>query len=185
MVLQNINKNLFLLPLWPSFYSSLSSSSASAFFITANKTWHAFWPSKLHNTRMPSLYISGPTLAKFLINIATCCEGHKIEILAKNSLFFRRATSPCGCFLSFHITMLQLANISHQDQQFRAVLTAQAVLSTTCGGSTTLSLFLLARLLNAPTWQAARNAPHINVNSRAVPVMDASSDVLTTLSAVS
>ncbi len=81
--------------------------------------------------------------------------------------------------------MLQLANISHRVQQFRAVLTAQAVLGTTCGGSTALSLFSSARLLTAPTWQAARNAPHINVNSRAVPVMDASSDVLTTLFAVS
>lgn len=38
--------------------------------------------------------------------------------------------------------------------------------------------FSTASLLNAPTWQAARKAPHINVDSRAVPVMDASSDVL-------
>lgn len=45
--------------------------------------------------------------------------------------------------------------------------------------------FFSASLLNAPTWQTSRNAPHINIDSRAEPVVDESSDVLTTLFAVS
>lgn len=40
--------------------------------------------------------------------------------------------------LSFHITVLQLGDISHQVQQF--LLTAQALLSTKCGSTMTLSL---------------------------------------------
>lgn len=97
-------------------------------------------PSKLSSTTQECHHF---TLAAYsfkrLINIATCCEGHKIKMLANNSLFFRIATSQCGWFLSFHITMLQPANISHQEQPFRAVLTSEAVLSTTCGGSTLFS----------------------------------------------
>lgn len=121
------------------------------------------------------------------MNIATYCEGHKIDIPANNSLFFRIAAFFMWLVSQFshNHDAAGKSCISHQVQQFSSVLTAQAVLSTTCGGSTTLSLFLQHVFLNAPTWQAARNAPHINIDSRAVPVMDASSEVLTTLFAVS
>lgn len=90
--------------------------------------------------------------------------------------------------LSFHITVLQLGDISHQVQQF--LLTAQALLSTKCGSTTTLSLSVFSSCFFSLfffffKWPAARSAPRINVNSRAAPVMDASSDVLTTLFAVS
>lgn len=89
--------------------------------------------------------------------------------------------------LGFHITVLQLGDISHQVQQF--LLTAQALLSTKCGSTMTLSLsvfsFMFFFLFSFFKWPAARSAPRINVNSRAAPVMDASSDVLTTLFAVS
>lgn len=87
--------------------------------------------------------------------------------------------------LGFHITVLQLGDISHQVQQF--LLTAQALLSTKCGSTMTLSLsvFSFMFFFSFFKWPAARSAPRINVNSRAAPVMDASSDVLTTLFAVS
>lgn len=89
--------------------------------------------------------------------------------------------------LGFHITVLQLGDISHQVQQF--LLTAQALLSTKCGSTMTLSLsvfsFMFFFLFSFFKWPGARSAPRINVNSRAAPVMDASSDVLTTLFAVS
>lgn len=90
--------------------------------------------------------------------------------------------------LGFHITVLQLGDISHQVQQF--LLTAQALLSTKCGSTMTLSLSVFSFmffffLFSFFKWPAARSAPRINVNSRAAPVMDASSDVLTTLFAVS
>lgn len=98
-----------------------------------------------------------------------------------------RSTILDSVVLGFHITVLQLGDISHQVQQF--LLTAQALLSTKCGSTMTLSLsvfsFMFFFLFSFFKWPAARSAPRINVNSRAAPVMDASSDVLTTLFAVS
>lgn len=145
MVLQNINKNLFLLSFVSIFwFQSELQLCFSILSLQIRLDTFFFLPSKLSSTIHECRHFTlVAKLAEILINIATCCEGHKIEIQDNNSTFFRIATSPCGCFLSFHIAMLQLANISHQVQQFRAVMTAQAVLSTTCGGSTALSLLLM------------------------------------------
>lgn len=123
------------------------------------------------------------TIARYLINIATCCEGIMMKTRTKSSSFFRMAASPCGCFLSFNIAMLQLENISHQVQQSWFDCTSCPQHSE--GQPHHTFPFSPVCLLNAATWQAARDAPRINVNSRAMPVMDASSDVLTALFAVS
>lgn len=77
--------------------------------------------------------------------------------------------------------MLQLANISPPSPAVQRCFDC-----TSCAQQYVWRLhhtfpFSSACHLNAPTWQAARNAPHINIDSWAVPVMDASSDVLTTL----
>lgn len=99
MVLQNINKNLFLLPLWS---ISLFQSELQLCLLLQMRLDTFFLPSLLSSTTHECHHFT--LVAAFLINIATCCEGHRIKILTNNNPFFR----VCGCF-----SMSLLSQFSH------------------------------------------------------------------------
>lgn len=153
--------------------------------ITANKTWHVFLPSKLSSTTQGCHHFTLVAYTSYIFD-QHCYLLWRPQylIIANNSIFFRIATFPCGWFFSFHMTIIA-------GKYFPLRPAVQSCFDcTSCAQHNVWWLhhtFSLSSscLLNAPTWQAARNAPHFNVNSRAVPMIDASSDVLTTLFAVS
>lgn len=159
MVLQNINKNQFLLPPVDSFIIFLIACA----FLCKKKKKKAFFTSWLKPK--PVICVRWwPTFGRDLINIATCCEG------------FAMAVPPCvspslrwlplfGCCLTFHMDVLRFCS---------SKLGLQPKLCS-----------VRDCLLNAATWPHTTNIPRTNVNYKETPVMDAASDIPTALLALS
>lgn len=170
-------RNLFIL-LW---FSTLSPQIWPDMFVALQ--------TLLCNTRMPSLHIYSPRVARYLINIATCCEGHINKTPSNNSPFFGLAASLFGCLSQFSHNCVTAGR--YFPPKSSPAARSCCLDCRSCAQHYmwrlhhALPLFLLRVLWMHQHGRQPRNAPHINVNSRAVPVMDASSDVLTTLSAVS
>lgn len=152
MVLQNINKNLFLLPLWS---ISLFQSDLRLCLLLQMRLDTFFLPSLLSSTTHECHHFT--LVAAFLINIATCCEGHRIKILTNNNPFFKMR----GC-----LSMWLLSQFSHNHVTAGRYFPPSPAVQT-CFDCMSCARHYMRRLrhtfpfssmclLNVPAWQAAR-----------------------------
>lgn len=157
MVLQNINKNQFLLPPVDSLINLFFFSMC---FSLQKKAFISPWLKP-----KPVVCVHWwPTFGRDLANIATCCEGFAMDVPPCGSPSFRWLLL-LGCCLSFHMDALRFCSSE-------LVLQHKLCSVRDC-------------LLNTATWPYTTHIPCTSVNSKETPVMDAASDIPTALLALS